>query len=622
MKTSNIHKVAFCIILALQAIACTWAAPGSAISPFGKNDYGEWKATGTAFQKGPVSGELLTGLEIENARDSVVASSETEGDGPTGTLTSPDFKISRRYIAFRIGGGNYEFSTCLHLLINGKIVKSATGWKSDYLTAASWDVSKFMGQTAQLQIIDAASGDWGHINVAGLEQTDAPEQLPIATAPLYQESLRPQFHFTARQWTMNRLNPGQREEGWINDLNGLIYYDGEYHLFAQRWAKCWLHAVSKDLIHWTELEPAFWEESLGSGVQSGSCVIDYQNTSGLSRDPKTPPMIAFWSRFDNRTQFLSYSLDRGRSWKQYEKPIMIVPERDPKVFWHEPSRHWVMMLYGNQQYHIFTSKNLLEWKDEKHPIADSFECPDFFELPVDGDAKNKKWVLIQGNGNYSIGTFNGTQFKEETPRRPCDVGPNFYATQSWHNNDTGDGRRIQTAWMRGADFVDMPFSQMISFPCELSLHSTPDGLRVFRKPIQEIAKLHISENKWTNRTLGKDQTLRLAPSGQLFHLKAEVSIPEGTRLNFNLRGIPVVFTSKTVESGHKPTPVQGQIRKVEILVDRTSVETFVNEGEVSSTRYALPRASGLSVKAEGGTATVHSLTVHPLKSIWPSEKEE
>lgn len=416
---------------------------------------------------------------------------------------------------------------------------------------------------------------------------------------------------------MDRLNPGQREEGWINDLNGLIYYEGEYHLFAQRWAKCWLHAVSKDLIHWTELEPAFWEESLGSGVQSGTCIIDYQNTSGLSPDPKNPPMIAFWSRFDNRSQCLSYSLDRGRTWKAYEKnPFMITPERDPKVFWYAPGNHWVMMLYGDQQYHLFTSTNLLAWKNENHPIANSFECPDFFELPVDGDASNKKWVLIQGNGNYSIGTFNGREFKEETPRRPCDVGPNFYATQSWHNNDTGDGRRIQTAWMRGADFVDMPFSQTISFPCELTLRKTPDGLRVFRKPIKEIALLHREASTWTNKELRKDQVLRLTPSGQLFHIEAEVTIPQGSKLVFMVRGMPVVLTSATIESGHRPADVQGGVRKVELLVDRTSVEAFVNDGEVSSTRYALPRGSGVSVKAEGGAATLHSIKVHPLKSAW------
>ena len=500
---------------------------------------------------------------------------------------------------------------------------SATGWKSDHLVSASWDVSRWLGQTAQIQIVDAASGDWGHINVARIVQTDEPERLPEATGPLYRESLRPQFHFTARQWTMNRLNPGMKQEGWVNDLNGLIYYDGEYHLFAQRWAKCWLHAVSRDLIHWTELEPAFWEEKTGSGVQSGTCVVDYQNTSGLSPDKANPPMVAFIPRWNNRNQIISYSLDHGRTWKFYEKnPVLLHAERDPKVFWYAPGKHWVMMLYGHSQYHVLTSTNLLSWQDEHHPIKNSFECPDFFELPVDGDRSRMKWVLIQGNGNYSIGTFDGTAFKEESARHPCDVGPNFYATQSWHNNDTGDGRRIQTAWMRGPAFPDMPFNQQISFPCELTLRSTPQGLRVFRQPIREIALLHQGQDAWTNRVLRAGQTLRLAPAGREFHLQASVNIPEGAKLTFNLRGVPVILTAKTIESDHSPVAVQDRIKTVELLIDRASIEVFVNQGEISSTRFALPKESGLSVKAEGGRVTIQSLTIHPLKSAWTNAPGE
>lgn len=615
--STNLYRSTALALAGWLGLLADCRAEDLVIGNLARPGYGDWKATGTAFAPGPASGAQLIQLEIENSPDPAVASSEMEGDGPTGTLTSPEFKIARKYIAFRIGGGDYERDTCINLLINGKVVRSATGWRSDHLAPMSWDVSRFLGQTAQLQLVDAASGDWGHVNVAHIVQTDEPENPPQAVAPLYRESLRPQFHFTARQWTMNRLNPGMQQEGWINDLNGLIYYDGEYHLFAQRWAKCWVHAVSRDLIHWTELEPAFWEEKSGSGVQSGTCVVDYENTSGLSPDNANPPMVAFVPRWDNRSQIISYSLDHGRTWKFYEKnPVLVHPERDPKVFWYAPGKHWVMMLYGDSQYHLLTSSNLLSWHDEHHPIGDSFECPDFFELPVDGDATRRKWVLIQGNGNYSIGTFNGTEFREETKRHPCDVGPNFYATQSWHNTDTGDGRRIQVAWMRGADFVDMPFNQMISFPCELTLHTTSDGLRVFRKPIQEIARLHRSEDWWTNRTVAVDQTLRLAPEGQLFHIQASVRIPTGARLIFNLRGISVVLTEKTLESGPQPVAVQGQVRTVELLVDRTSIEAFANEGEVSSTRYVLPKADGLSLKAEGGPVTINSLVVYRLSSAW------
>ena len=618
-RTSLQTRFAFAFLaLAMQlGIVTRCHADDLVIGNFEITHYGKWKATGTAFQPGPATGALLTKLEIENSRDKRVASSEIEGDKPKGTLTSPIFQISRKYISFRIAGGDYQRDTCVNLIVNGKVVRSATGWRSDRLVPMSWDVSKFRNLKAQVEIVDNASGDWGHINLDHIVQTDVPERLPVVTELLYKESLRPQFHFTARQWTMNKLNPGPKEEGWLNDLNGLIYYDGEYHLFAQRWWKCWIHAVSRDLIHWTELEPAFWEENNETGTQSGTCVVDYQNTSGLSPDKANPPMVAFWSRNDNRHHCISYSLDHGRSWKHYEKnPILVYPERDPKVFWYAPGKHWVMILYGDSQYHIFTSPNLLDWKNENNPLPDSFECPDFFELPIDGDLNSKKWVLIQGNGKYSLGTFDGTQFKEETERFAYDIGPNFYATQTWANTETGDGRRIQVAWMRFSEFPEMPFSQQVSFPCELTLRSTTNGPRIFRNPIREIASLHNGQDTWMNRTLNINEMLPLEPSGQLFHIKAKVSIPDDAKLEFNLRGIPLILTSKTIESGTAAMPVVNQIRTVDILVDRTSIEVFVNQGEISSTRFVLPKENGLSVRAEGKPVFLQSLVVYPLNSIW------
>jgi len=440
----------------------------------------------------------------------------------------------------------------------------------------------------------------------------------MSDQPLYHEKLRPQYHFTARYWNDKRLNPVEHQEGWINDLNGLIYYDGEYHLFAQRWATCWLHAISKDLVHWTELEPAFWEESHLSGVQSGTCVIDYHNTSGLSPDPKTPPMIAFWSRFDNESQCLHYSLDHGRTWQPYAKnPFMTKRERDPKVFWYEPGKHWVMVMYGDGAYHILNSQNLLDWTDTGHPIPDSFECPDFFELPIDGDKANKKWVLIQGNGKYSIGSFDGKEFKEDGGRLPCDIGPNFYATQSWANTETGDGRRIQTAWVHKSPFPDMPFSQEISFPCELSLHTTAKGLRIFRKPIKEIEKIAGESKTWKHKTITPGSPLELAKAGDLYRLQGHVKISEGAQLKIHLRGESVLIGSHSVESGSANGETAEPITKFEILLDRGSIEVFANDGEISSTRFALPPGEGISLEAIGGSVEIESAELTALKSIWP-----
>ncbi len=435
--------------------------------------------------------------------------------------------------------------------------------------------------------------------------------------PLYQEKYRPQFHFTARQWTEHRLNPGMRQEGWVNDLNGLVYYDGEYHLFAQRWNRCWLHAISSDLVHWTELEPAFWEESQDSGVQSGNSVIDYANTSGLSPDPVNPAMVAFWSRNDNRSHCLSYSLDHGRTWTHYaSNPILVYPERDPMVFWHAPGQHWVMVMYGEGEYHLFTSQNLLSWTPVGQPIPDSYECPDLFELAIDGDPSQMKWVLVRGNGKYSVGSFDGTDFKEETAQIDSDAGPNFYATQSWGNTETGDGRRIQCAWMRGGEYPDMPFNQQITFPCELTLRTTPNGLRLFRNPIPEIATLHLHEATWPDYALAANEILVLNETGELFHIKLTVSIPEGAGLTLGIRGVPVVLTHDTVACGTEPQMVSGELKTLEILVDRTSIETFANGGEVSISKCFLPNAEGLSLTATGGTVTIDSLTVYELASAW------
>jgi sucrose-6-phosphate hydrolase SacC (GH32 family) len=442
---------------------------------------------------------------------------------------------------------------------------------------------------------------------------------------VYHEELRPQIHFTARQFTTQLLEPKEHQEGWINDLNGLIYYEGEWHLFAQRWATCWLHAVSKDLIHWTELEPAFWEEGPGVGVQSGTCVIDYHNTSGLATDPKHPAMVAFWSRFDNRSQCICFSLDRGRTWTRYPgNPIFEHPERDPKVFWYrtrqdgpKESGHWAMVMYGEGRYHVLTSLDLLRWRDERHPIPNCFECPDIFEMPLDGDHRNTKWVLIQGSGMYSVGHFDGREFSEETPRLVCDLGPHFYATQTWHNTDTGDGRRIQIAWMRGSFFPKMPFNQQLSFPCELTLHSTTAGPRLFRRPIREIKRLHCKAKTWRGRSLTDGEVLPLAANGDLYRMRAELTIPTGAKATFTLRGESVTLSTNGLSSGEAHGQVDGDVRTVEILLDRASIETFVNEGELASTRYVLPKSEGLSLTADGGPVTIHSLTLWPLRSMWP-----
>jgi len=489
----------------------------------------------------------------------------------------------------------------------------ATGWKGQIDHVAIWKRALTDAEIVRL------NGGAARIAELAKRYTETPHLPP--RPDLYREAYRPQFHFTARQWTLHKLNPGMREEGWLNDLNGLVYYAGEYHLFAQRWAKCWIHAVSTDLIHWTEIQPAFWDDNrFGTGVQSGGAVIDYRNTSGLSPDPAAAPMVAFWSGCDQFNTCISYSLDKGRTWTKYAKnPVLRHPERDPKVFWHEPSKQWVMVLYGGGAYLLFTSANLLDWTEQKDPIPNSFECPDMFPLPIDGDLQRQKWVVVRGNGQYSVGEFDGKRFVEETPQFPCDQGPNFYATMSWGDVEGHPGRRIQVAWMRceGKDFYpDMPFNQQVSFPCDMTLRTVGTKLRIFRNPVPELAKLHGKEHSWNNLSLAAGVVRPLEVAGDLFHILAEVDIPKGAELEFRIRGTSVAVTEHSFAFNAKPVQSDSTVKRVEILVDRTSIESFVNGGELSYSACFRPFGGDLSVGCVKGSATVRSLVVFELESIW------
>jgi fructan beta-fructosidase len=225
-----------------------------------------------------------------------------------------------------------------------------------------------------------------------------------------------------------------------------------------------------------------------------------------------------------------------------------------------------------------------------------------------------KWVLVRGDGKYSIGTFNGVAFTEETPQFDSDAGPNFYATQTFEN--APDGRRVQAAWMRGGTYPDMPFNQQITFPRELTLRTTAEGPRLFRQPIRELESLHELEETWRNRALNAGQTLPLAPAGDLFRIQAGVSIGEGATLTLNVRGTKVVFTPNSIASGTKPAPLSAALTNFEALVDRTSVEVFANSGEASISKCFLPTENGLSLKASGGSATIKQLKLVQLKSAW------
>ncbi len=691
--------------------------PDKVISDFESADYGAWRVTGTAFGSGPARGTLPHQMNVDGYRGHGLVNSFHGGDDSTGTLTSPPFKIERRFIQFLIGGGGWDGKTCINLLLDGKIVRTATGPNtqpggSERLQLQQWDVSEFLNKTAAIQIVDQAAGSWGHINIDNIVQSDQKIpglvmlpavsraiqvekrylNLPVKTGgpkrhvslsvagkteqtfeieladgkpdfwtfvdlvpfknemltitvdklpedsaglktidqsddlkdagDLYREPLRPQFHFTSKR-------------GWLNDPNGLVFYRGEYHLFYQHnpygwnWGNMhWGHAVSKDLVHWKELPVALYPDAHGT-MYSGSAVVDWNNTAGF-QSGREPPLVAMFTAAGKPfTQGIAFSNDRGRTWTKYENnpvlPHIVAENRDPKVIWFAPEKKWVMALYldGND-YALFTSANLKQWKklSDVHLPGDG-ECPDFFEIAVDGNPQNTRWVFYGASGNYFVGTFDGTTFTPESQPHLLQQGNTWYASQTYSDIPATDGRRILIPWGRNENLHrGMPFNQMMGLPVELTLRTTGAGLRLFANPVKELASLRHRTHTTKPQPLKPGENPLADVKGELLEVTAELVLGGATEVDFKLRGIPVAYDVQKQElicqDKHATLkPVAGKIQ-LRVFVDRTAVDIFGNNGEVYMPMGIVVASDNqsLEISAKGGAARIESLTVYELQTTW------
>lgn len=699
------------------------AAEDILIADFDGPTYGAWQPTGAAFGPGPARGTLPGQMQVSGFRGSGLVNSFYGGDGTTGTLTSASFKIERRFISFLIGGGKDDEKTCLNLLVDGRVVRKATGPNdrpggSEALGPGWWDVSELMGKTAVIQIVDRATGGWGHINVDHLLQTDirppgllanarrefyidrgylnipikngAPRRkvtllvdgrvevrndielanaepdwwafmdvgawrgrtltLQVDTVPedsralksieqsdavrgaenLYREPLRGQFHFSSRR-------------GWNNDPNGLVFFKGEYHLFYQHnpygwsWGNMhWGHAVSRDLVHWQELGDKLFPDDLGP-MFSGSAVVDWNNTSGLGKEGQPPLVLIYTAAGDPTVQCIASSVD-GRHFTKFSgNPVLkqiTGGNRDPKVFWHEPTKRWVMVLYvtlaGNKHsVHFFTSPNLRDWTlgSVTEGIAGSnylFECPDFFELAVDDDPAKKKWVLQAANGEYAIGTFDGVTFTPEERKLPGHRGRGFYAAQTF--SDVPDGRRIQIGWFQ-TETKGMPFNQSMTIPYELGLAATPEGPRLTCTPVRELTSLRARSRRQDDLTVQPGDPNPLAGMrAELVELRAEFEPGDAEEVIFTVRGVTVVYDTRKQElivNQHRAPapPWQGRQRLI-LYCDRTGLEVFASNGLTYVPMPFFPEQGdhALGVAVKGGAVKLTSLQVHELNSAWETPR--
>lgn len=678
------------------------------LADFEGDDYGEWKTTGDAFGKGPAKGTLPGQMPVTGFLGKGLVNSFTGGDKTTGTLTSPEFTIDRKYVTFLIGGGHHPGKACINLLVEGKAVRTATGPNkqpggTERLDPHSWDVSDLAGKKARIEIVDQVTGGWGHINIDHIVLTDKKppavltdaqreftvskpylnfpvktgdrkrrmtllvdgkpfrefevelaEREPDFWVPVdlasaqgkkltvrvdkvredeagwkaidqgdsfpggdvaYREKSRPQFHFTSRR-------------GWLNDPNGLVYSAGEYHLFYQHnpygwdWGNMhWGHAVSKDLVHWEELPEALYPPRFGDWCFSGSAVVDRDNTSGWKKGKEDVIVAAFTST--GRGECVVYSNDRGRTWQEYEgNPVVKHAGRDPKLVWHTPTKQWVMAVYdeheGKRWIAFHTSPDLKKWTFQSR-IEGFYECPDLFELPVDGDAKKSKWVLYAADGKYVLGSFDGKEFKPDPGKHTLWHG-NFYAAQTY--SDAPDGRRIQIGWAQGAAFPGVPFNQQMTVPCELSLRTTDEGVRMFAVPVKELDTLHGKGRDWKDLTVKPGDNPLADMKGELFDIRAEFQVGAAEQVGLTVRGVPVVYDVKKQELSCRgkaaPVKAAGGTIRLHILVDRGSVEVFANDGRVAISAGGVFSAEerSLAAFAKGGEARIKALTVYEMKSAW------
>ncbi|MEL6390736.1 MAG: glycoside hydrolase family 32 protein [Bacteroidota bacterium] len=483
----------------------------------------------------------------------------------------------------------------------------------------------------------------------------------------YSQQHRPRFHFSP-------------SKNWMNDPNGLVYLDGEYHLFYQHfpdstvWGPMhWGHAVSNDLVSWQHLPIALYPDSLGY-IFSGSAVVDHNNTSGLGRDGK-PPLVALFTHHDPigersgsktfQTQSIAYSNDEGRTWTKYAaNPVLQNPGkkdfRDPKVIWDESRAQWVMTLAVYDRAEFYTSPNLIDWTYSGQfgiPGDDRlWECPDLFPIQVQG-SEETKWILITSiqkgapNGgtatSYFIGTFDGNQFiGDVSDQRWLDYGTDDYAFVTWSNLPASLDRRIGIGWMSNWDYAQVvptnPWRSAMTLPRELKLYKTPTRYEIRTTPAPNLSELILSSQKMQPTRIRNEVILVDQPNRPLVHrIQLTLDRPEEGSVWVRLSNqsdefLDVGFDQDKNEyyidrthagagdfyegfaSKHTGEIEIRNLCEMDIWIDHSSVELFADEGRCVMTELFFPSTpfDNVTLMADRDSVFVISNVISELRSIW------
>jgi len=493
----------------------------------------------------------------------------------------------------------------------------------------------------------------------------------LAEQDSYNQPWRPQYHFTPAK-------------NFMNDPNGMVFYKGEYHLFyqfnpdGQVWGHMsWGHAVSTDMVYWQHLPLAIAEDR-NYMIYSGSAVVDWNNSSGLCKNPDPQDhscLIAIYAADYHQKQektHIAYSNDRGRTWTNYSgNPVIDVDAddfRDPYVFWYAPQKKWVLVavLADHRKAVFFSSNDLKHWTktSEFGPAGDDagqWECPLLLDLEIEGTKGHRGVLVINRNPGapaggtgvrYLIGHFDGSTFveKESAGKKLwADYGKDFYATNTFNDMPKGDDRRVwigwTSNWLYAKDEPTVLWRGAQSIPRSLTLRRIDNQVLMVQAPVRELDGLREGVFHLSDVTVEKANAAIAGAglTGEIYEIEAEIDTAGANEVGFRLRKGDVVETLVGVQPvtnmlfvdrtksgnvsfskdfpGRFSTTLSNMKRvKLYIFVDRSSVEVFANDGEKVMTNriYPPPGSTGIELYSIGGAGRVVSLSYWPLQSIYGS----
>lgn len=444
---------------------------------------------------------------------------------------------------------------------------------------------------------------------------------------------RPEFHFSSQR-------------GWLNDPNGLVYYQGLYHMFYQhnpvgcKWGNMhWGHAVSGDLVHWEEREMALYPDELGT-MFSGSAIVDTRNVTGFKKNENDVILLFYTaaggsdselSKAQPFTQCAAYSVDGGNTFEKYSKnpvvPFIEPGNRDPKIIYDPDSNLYIMVLYlAESRFTLLTSANLLDWKQvQEITLPEDGECPDFYPLPVDDDGKNIKWVFSGASGRYLLGGFNGGRFCPETEAKSLHYGKDSYAAQSWSDMDKEDGRRIRIAWNR-FDIPFMPFNTSMNFPCEMKLKSFSGEAFLCAYPVKEIENIYGGSFNAQNIGLAPGEKYIRTLRKKLHDITLHITCADKGGFVISVFGLEINGDTdgKALSCLGVTAPLEtfdGGIA-LRLLIDVNGTEIFINQGKafMSIGHFQDYTINRLVFEALDTDMVLQAINIAEVKNIWNTAK--